>query len=602
MRSDLEVKYMLAQALQNTVHKAFLKRQFVDGFTEEELVKVKEIDEFLKTVSLHRNNPMFEDKRVKYLCLVFRGTYTRMNGTEIECFISKYINQEDFDYKIPYFVAKCIYRLAQKRCVEVFFTVNTLKALPNERNKYIPDRKRENVFSSSSLYVDLDLPSELTHLGNEEILSLLRTDYEELFLNLEPTIINRSGGGIHLYYSFEESMYLNTDENLLSYMDMLRTLERLFEDSGADKKCRDFVRMLRVINCMNRKRKYGKDGKEVSIIYSSGKTYEVSELKTKLEFLLQGGMTGLCESVLEGMFASDEVEVKNVLDEILEENTQKLQEEQVEELELKPKERKVSATAKRLIDFGYKGVQAFYDYNGESYFQAKDIMCWIQNREYHEGQRNNILFFMNYIWFVYNRTWTCEAMLEKSQKLNTYFKPMLSETELLKAVKYNFNNLNSRKHYNLSIRNTTIQSYLHFTEEEKQHCCIGLYCDTYEEYLKELALRKKRVIREWHTKQREKEGTLSKTQRKEQCKKLLEENPSMSIKEFMERTGLSKSSYDVYKRELGNSREKHYKEQRDYYLQPFKSNPDISCEEYTELLNCSKSTYQKYRNIYRVNI
>lgn len=590
MRSDLEVKYMLAHALQKTVHKAFLKRQFIDDFTEEELVKVKEIDEFLKTVSLHRNNPMFEDKRVKYLCLVFRGTYTRMNGTEIECFIPKYINQEDFDYKIPYFVAKCIYRLAQKRSVEVFFTVNTLKALPNERNKYIPERKRENVFSSSSLYVDLDLPSELTHLENEEILNLLKTDYEELFLNLEPTIINRSGGGVHLYYSFEESVYLNTEENLLSYMDMLRTLERLFEDYGADVKCVDYVRILRVPNCSNRKKKYGKEGKEVSIIYNSGKTYEVSELKSKLVFLLQGGMTGLCESVLEGMFSLDESEVKTVLDEIL---------EQQEKQQPKPKERKVSATAKRLIDFGYKGVQAYYDYNEESYFQAKDIMCWIQNREYHEGVRNNILFFMNYIWFVYNRTWTYEAMLEKSQKLNAYFKPMLSETELLKAVKYNFNNLNSRKHYNLSIRNTTLQGYLHFTEEEKQHCCIGLYCDTYEEYLKELALRKKRVIREWHTKQREKEGILSKTQRKEQCKKLLEENPSMSIKEFVERTGLSKSSYDVYKREIGNSREKHYQEQRDYYLQPFKSNPDISCKEYTELLNCSKSTYQKYRNIYR---
>lgn len=601
MRSDLEVKYMLAQALQNTVHKAFLKRQFIDDFTEEELVKVKEIDEFLKTVSLHRNNPMFEDKRVKYLCLVFRGTYTRKNGTEIECFIAKYINQEDFDYKIPYFVAKCIYRLAQKRSVEVFFTVNTLKALPNEKNRYIPERKRDNIFSSSSLYVDLDLPSELIHLGNEEILSLLRTDYEELFLNLEPTIINRSGGGIHLYYSFKESMYLNTDENLILYMDMLRTLQRLFEDSGADKKCLDFIRILRVINCVNRKRKYGKEGKEVSIIYNSGKTYEVPELKTKLEFLLQGGMTGLCESVLEDIFSDCDSAIENTPGEMREDEERKLQEEKVEELELEPRKRKVSANVQKLIDFGYKGVQARYDYNGETYFQARDIMCWIQNREYHEGARNNILFFMNYIWFVYNRTWNYEAMIERSKNLNTYFKPMLSETELTKAVRYNFNNLNSRNHYNLSIKNTVIQSYLHFTEEEKQQCCIGLYCDTYEEYQRAVALRKKRLSRERYTKRLEKDGLVRKSERKEQYKKLLEDNPLMTVKEFIERTGLSKASYDVYKRELGNSRARHFQEQRDYYLQPFKSNPDISCKEYMEKLNCSRSSYNKYRKIYHDN-
>lgn len=592
MRSDLEVKYMLAHALQKTVHKAFLKRQFIDDFTEEELVKVKEIDEFLKTVNLHRNNPMFEDKRVKYLCLVFRGTYTRMNGTEIECFIPKYINQEDFDYKIPYFVAKCIYRLAQKRSVEVFFTVNTLKALPNERNKYIPERKRENVFSSSSLYVDLDLPSELIHLGNEEILNLLKTDYEELFLNLEPTIINRSGGGVHLYYSFEESVYLNTDENLLSYMDMLRTLERLFEDYGADVKCVDYVRILRVPNCSNRKKKYGKEGKEVSIIYNSGKTYEVSELKTKLVFLLQGGMTGLCESVLEGMFSLDESEVKNVLDEILEEK---------EKQQPTPKERKVSATAKRLIDFGYKGVQAYYDYNEETYFQNRDLMSWVLNRSKTEGVRHILLFFFNYNWYVFNGVKDYEEMLERSQKLNTYFKPMLSETELIQAVRSSFYELSKRKHNNRSIRNTTIQAYLHFTEEEKQYCCIGLYCDSYTDYQRALAQRKRKLSKEQYQREIEANGTTRKTEAKERCKKLLEENPLMSYQEFKQHTGLSKSSFDSYKKQIGNSKEKHYQEQRDYYLQLFKSNPDISCKEYMERLGCSRSTYNKYKKMYTEN-
>lgn len=599
MRSDLEVKYMLAQALQNTVHRAFLKRQFVDGFTEEELVKVKEIDEFLKTVSLHRNNPMFEDKRVKYLCLVFRGTYTRINGTEIECFISKYINQEDFDYKIPYFVAKCIYRLAQKRCVEVFFTVNTLKALPNERKKYIPDRKRENVFSSSSLYVDLDLPSELTHLGNEEILSLLRMDYEELFLNVKPSMIVRSGSGCHLYYCFEESFYLRTEEQLFFYMDMIRNLQRLFECYGADPKCTDCTRILRVINSKNRKEKYGAEGKDISIIYNSGKKYDVFDIDQKLKFLLQGGMRGLCESVLEDMFSDSDSAIENTPEEMLEDEERELQEEKVEELELEPRKRKVSANVQKLIDLGYKGVQAYYDYNGESYFQAKDIMCWIQNRAFHEGVRHILLFFFNYNWYVFNGVQNYEEMLKRSQKLNnTYFKPMLSETELIQAVRSSFYELSKRKHNNRSIRNTTIQAYLHFTEEEKQYCCIGLYCDSYTDYQRALAQRKRKLSKEQYQREIEANGTTRKTEAKERCKKLLEENPLISYQEFKQQTGLSKSSFDSYKRELGNSKEKHYQEQRDYYLQPFKSNPDISCKEYMEKLSCSRSTYNKYKKIF----
>lgn len=600
MRNDLEIKVYLSKATKSAVRRAFLKRQFKDNFTDEEMVKVKEIDDFLRAVNLQKNNPMFEDTRTKYTCIVFKSTYKRKNGTNIDCFIPKFINQEDFDYKIPYYVAKCIYRLSQKKCIEVFFTVNTLRAVPNENNRYIPERKRENVLSSSSLYVDLDLPSELIHLSNEEILNLLKTDFEELFINIEPSYIIRSGGGCHLYYTFEESFFIKTDEQIFFYMDMLRTIQGLFESYGADIKCVDMARILRVPNCKNRKEKYGEQGRDISIIYKSGKNYDVFELDKKLKFLLQGGMTGLCEDVLGDIF--DDFETENSPDDICEQEDQELQEEQIEVLELKPKEKKVSATVKRLVDFGYKGIQQYYDYNGETYFQAKDIMCWIQNRNNHEGERNNILFFMNYIWFVYNRVWTYEAMLERSRKLNTYFNPNLSETELIKAVKYNFNNLNSRKHYNLSIRNTTIQSYLHFTKEEKQYCCIGLYCDTYKEYQEARRLRKMQYSRERYTCQLEQEGLIRRTERKEQYKKLLEENPLMTVKEFKEITGLGKSSFDVYKKEIGNSREKHFQQQKDYYLQPFKSNPDISCKEYTEILNCSKSSYRKYRKLFREEV
>lgn len=601
MRSDLSIKYMLAHAAQSTVRSAFYKRKFRDDFTEEEMVKVKEIDRFLKEVNLHRNAPMFEDKRIRYTCIIFRATYYKKDGTCIECFVPKYINQEDFEYKkIPYFVAKCIYRLSQKRCIEVFYTVNTLRALPNDNNKYIPERKRDNIFSSSSLYVDLDLPSELSHLSNSEILSLIKQDYEELFINIPPSLILRSGGGCHLYYSFEESYYLKTEEQLFFYMNMLKTLQQLFENYGADVKCVDCVRILRVPNSKNRKPKYGADGKDISIIYSTGERYDVQELEKKLKFLKDGGMTGLCESVLESMMygyeekVAEESEQEETEQEVLEE----VLEEKIEKLELKPKPYKVSANVQKLIDFGYKGVQPFYDYSGETYYQAKDMMCWLQNREYHEGVRNNMLFFFNYIWFVYNRTWTYDAMLERSQKLNTYFNPQLSQTELEKAVRNNFNNLNAKKHFNCSIRNTTIQRYLHFTEEEKKTCCIGLYYETYAEYLEASRQKKMQYSKDRYTKELEKEGKIRRTERKEMFKELLKENPLMTIKEFQKITGLSRASYDVYKREIGNTKEKHFQKQKDYYLQPFKSNEKISRSEYKKLLGCSDSTYTKYKNIF----
>ena len=189
-------------------------------------------------------------------------------------------------------------------------------------------------------------------------------------------------------------------------------------------------------------------------------------------------------------------------------------------------------------------------------------------------------------------------MLEKSQKLNTFFNPQLSQTELEKTVKNNFKNLNAKKHFNLSIRNTTIQNYLHFTEEEKQKCCIGIYCDTYSEYLKLLREKRIKYSKDRYTKELEKEGKIRRAEQKELYKKMLKENPLMTIKEFTERTGLSRATYDVYKREIGNTKEIHFQKKKDYYLQPFKSNPNITRKEYRELLGCSDSTYTKYKSLF----
>ena len=170
--------------------------------------------------------------------------------------------------------------------------------------------------------------------------------------------------------------------------------------------------------------------------------------------------------------------------------------------------------------------------------------------------------------------------------------------ELHIYVRHNFYTLSSRNHYNKAIRNTTIQQHLHFTDEEKRCCVIGLYFDTYEEYQKARRLQKMKRSRERYTKLLEQDNKLRRTDKKVVNKNILKENPLMTYKEFFALTGLSKSTYDVYKRELGNTKEKHFQQQREYYLQPFCENPNISCDEYVKQLNCSTSSYRKYKKIY----
>lgn len=621
MRSNDEVKILLYDVLKKLVKKSFHKRGFDDTFTAGELKEIKEIDEFLRTVNQHKDHPMFEDTRVKYTCISFRATYIRRNGTEISTFFNHFVNQTEYEYsKVEYFIAKCIYRLAKNRHIEVFFAVNCLKANPinnepleeHQKQIFIPERKGENLLSSSALYADIDLPPQFVSLGNEEVLGLLQKDYGELFVNIPPTMMVRSGGGIHIYYAFPESYYLVTKEQVLFYVEMLRTLQQIFEKSGGDCRCVDCTRILRVPNCKNRKPKYGPEGKNVSIIYKTDVNYEPEDLSEKLKFLLSGGMTGLFQEVLDELFSdydevTEEPELLTFEDE--EDDEKDFLEIPIESLpfeEPEPMELKVSDTTKQLIDLGYKGIQPYYSYLGETYYQNKDMMCYIQNRSTTDGVRHTLLFFFSYNWYVYNRVRTYEDLYYRAKRLNEQFKPPLEETELCQAVKGCFKTLESRNHFNLAIRNDTIQQYLHFTEQEKKYCCIGLYCDSQQEYESAVKERNRRYSKQKYVKQLEKKGIkrnigeLGQLQKenKEQCKSLLTENPGMSSKEFFERTGLSKTTYNRYKSELGNTKEKSLQQQRDYYLQPFVDNPGISCNEYIQQLQCSKSTFRKYRQIY----
>lgn len=590
-RSDLEVKAELAIALRKVVNKAFRKKDFDDNFTEAELEKIKEIDTFLRMVSQHKNPEGFDDERMKYLYICCKSKYVRKDGTEIEVFVNRPIMQTQFDYnKIDMYIAKCFYRLSQNRHIEVYFAVNSYRGLMRE-GKFRIERKQDNVLSSCSLFTDIDLSKELQELSDEKVLSMLKKDYAELFANLPPSYIIRSGGGVHVYFCTTESIYLETTEQQEEYKAGLKTLQLLFEAYGGDPAVVDRSRILRSPHSYNRKEKYGKQGKEVSILEFNEITYDFVQLKKDLEFLLEGGMEGLQEDILDDIFMDYDYSY-------IEEPGEVETIQETKELQVIKRERKEPIISKKISDLGYKGIQPYYDYMNETFYQNRDILVYLQNRERSESVRHKILFFMHYNWWTFYNIKNEEELMERSLKLNNFFKPALDISELKYFVKYNIKYLGSSDQRFKGIRNTVIQSYLHFKEEELT-ITQGIYCDTYEEFLEKKRIRGNIRDRERYHRIREEQGKRPQGERKRACMDLIKNNPLMTYQEFRELTGgLSRTSYDNCKRALNYDGEFRKQLIRDKYLQPFKDNKNISRKEYCELMNCSRTTYFKYKAIF----
>lgn len=588
-RSDLEVKAELAIALRKVVNKAFHKKGFDNNFTDAELEKVKEIDTFLRMVSQHKNPEGFDDERKKYLFICCKSKYVRKNGTEISVFVNRPIDQDEFAYKkIDMYIAKVFYRLSQNRHIEVYFGVNSFKAIMKE-GRFRIERKQDNVVSSCCLYTDIDLPQELQELSDEELLAMLKKSYDELFRNVEPTYIVRTGGGVHIYFCFTESVYLENEEQQEEYRCALKTLQLLYEEIGGDAAVVDRTRILRSPHSYNRKPRYKKEGKEVTILEANDITYDFTELKKDLEFLLQGGMLGLQEDILDDLFMDYDYSY-------IEETDMETVEEAVEPKPRK-REKKEQTAVKRMIDFKYKGLQPYYDYNNENYYLTRDLMIFLQDRANHEGIRHKILFFFHYTWYVFNGVKIEEKLLERSLKLNEYFNPSLDNKELEELVKYNLRYLGSREQNLKSIRNTVIQSYLHFTDEE-QTITQGIYAYTLEEYLEKKRIKGIIRDRERYRRIRVEEGKRPRGEAKQKHLEIIRQNPLISFREFHELTGLSKPTYDDYKKALNYNRDFRKQIVREKWLQPFKDNPKITCKEYCELMNCKQGTFEKYRAIY----
>ena len=186
MRSRMEIKEKFIELSRKIVRASFKKRALMKmEFSKEEMEKIKEIDQFLRTVSWDNTDDLekqFRSFKHIYFCVVVKMKIM-IRKKEMECFIHHYFKMEDFDYeKCPYYIAKAIYTISRNKHAEVFFCVNGLKAGYSETGLCVPERKQNNVCMASSLFVDLDLKGVYAQMSNEELLESFERENNE-FIN-----------------------------------------------------------------------------------------------------------------------------------------------------------------------------------------------------------------------------------------------------------------------------------------------------------------------------------------------------------------------------------------------------------------------------------
>ena len=123
---------------------------------------------------------------------------------------------------------------------------------------YIPKRSAEAIRRINALYIDIDLVDKNYKISDYE-LSLAIKILEDEYFNLvvpEPTMIVRSGRGIHLYWKVEDlpskglSLWMLVQQKLMERLNGFNESFRLLKVDGAVKDC---TRVLRLSDTRNTK-------------------------------------------------------------------------------------------------------------------------------------------------------------------------------------------------------------------------------------------------------------------------------------------------------------------------------------------------------------
>lgn len=606
----------------------FRKREVAKlSFTEEELEKIRGIKSFLENIVLDNTDDMLKDLEGNYKR--FLGVSVKVNcplDEELTVFINHFFNVEDFNYsKDDLYIPKAIYHLAKNRHCEMFFCTSLLRAAPNEFGFVTPERRNKNVVSVSSLYLDLDLPADLQSLDDETLLKRLEYEFWELFHYLHLTVV-RSGGGLHLYTRVE-TLDLNVKEMENRWKHILENLNFLLRNWGSDLRCcGDKVRLLRVPYCVNRKAKYGPAGRMVKVLREDYTMHSLDEIEEVVDYAMRGGNQAICQAVLDELMPCEEMvcddeeafySVGEWEDDIFTDNPEftvpqvfadelrnitSAEQSQMKTFEKHGKTEECEATEHKEKESkgeyfnSYKGIALDYgrlpDYE---FFQVKDILFFLSNRESSQGIRHSTLFFCGYSWYHFMRIRDEETFIRKCQYLNTYFKPMFSDRELVSQAKANFKYIQQNGWRGKYIRSSTIAKYYKPTEEEKW-LATGNYFEEESIEWEEKKRRKhaKNNLEQYH-KKKAKEGyiTIDNDKRKSDCYQYLVEHPETSYREAKEKLGISTTIY--YELISKARKQSGYEESRPDYSSCLKENPDLSFKEYHSICGGSYTTYARYK-------
>ena len=633
MRTNEEREALFLQAATKSVRKCFSKRTLAKRvFSEEEMKEIKEIDSFLKKVSMCHMD--YLEKQLighkNYFCVAIR-VKAKVCGEELETFVHQYILEEDFDYtRVEYYIAKGIYLANQNKHFEVYYCVNLIRPRYGEGDICMPRRATSYISMTSCIFCDLDMEEPYASMDDETLLATFESEQSEIVEMLHPLIV-RSGRGMHLYVLLEESLDLTIEEEREHWKSLCKTLAFLLRDYNADYKVVDLARILRCIKSINRKEKYGKDGKKVELLKDSNERMSMEELEYKLDFLMRGGAGGMFQEILDEIIYEQEEEdsIRNDFFEVDFEDDifvddikpylppsfivscyrqiEKVEEEKREGEQCenvwkdKKEDRKVSEEERTYLleqihkkERTYQGIQIAYKDLPDIMWQNRDLLFWVSNRKSIEGYRNHLLFFLAFNTYYFERVRSENAIYERLHYYNEkYFHPKLDEKEIRKQISICYKKFekNIRTKY---IRNETIQRFFPFEEEEKAYT-IGNYYDVGSDlYIEKNKTRHREYnLNYYYEKLRDNQRIdyfqFLEEERKKECKEYIREHPFDSYTVAREHISIGENQYyDLRKeiqKELGM-----YIDKKDIY-KPFEIDSQIKYSEYNKMFPCTRCTY-----------
>ena len=128
---------------------------------------------------------------------------------------------------------------------------------PNEF--YIPKRSAEHIRRLNALYVDLDLKDKKYNITDDEInvaIDILRDNYFNDIIP-EPTMLIKTGRGIHLYWKIEDlpsqglPLWTLVQDKIIERMNAFKEDFRLFKIDTAVKDCTRVLRLSDTVNLRN---------------------------------------------------------------------------------------------------------------------------------------------------------------------------------------------------------------------------------------------------------------------------------------------------------------------------------------------------------------